>query len=412
MRILYSLHGYKPAYRLGGPIVSVSALAENLVKRGHQVVVFASNSNLDEDLDLPINQPVMVNGVEVWYFEHKEPLKKYFSFIPYISQSVGYLYSPLLNKVIKQKIQEFDLVHTQTPFVYPTYAVGRAAICNGVPLFYQQRGAFAPGYMQFRGLKKRIYISLYERSLMKKAVSLIALNDAEVKFYQTLRVNTPCQIVPNGVNMSDYIQRMDGEIRLNNQFLIKPEDFVILSLARLHSVKGADFLLDVFLQIFNKYPSACLVLAGPDQHGFKETLLRIIKNAGANDRVAIPGAVIGNLKRDLLARADLFCLPSIAEGFSMSILEAMASKTPVLVTPECNFPSLAEKSAGWIVEKKKEIWVDTISYLIENPSELSLRGKNAFNLVRNLYTLENVVDKLEKVYAEGLLQASTLKSKK
>ena len=100
MRILFSALGYKPAYRIGGPVVVVTALAENLVKRGHQVVVFTSNSNLDEDLEVPMNQPVMVDGVEVWYFEHKEPLKKYLPFVPYISQSVGYLYLPLLQKCL------------------------------------------------------------------------------------------------------------------------------------------------------------------------------------------------------------------------------------------------------------------------------------------------------------------------
>ncbi|MFN2177559.1 MAG: hypothetical protein ACK2U3_16560, partial [Anaerolineales bacterium] len=51
LNILYVTHGYKPAYRLGGPVMSVSGAAEELVSRGHKVVVYTSNSNLDKKLD-------------------------------------------------------------------------------------------------------------------------------------------------------------------------------------------------------------------------------------------------------------------------------------------------------------------------------------------------------------------------
>ena len=78
MRILFTVLGYKPAWRIGGPIVSVSALAEALARRGHEVIVFTTNSNLDENLDVTTNQPTDVNGVQVWYFERQEPLRRLF----------------------------------------------------------------------------------------------------------------------------------------------------------------------------------------------------------------------------------------------------------------------------------------------------------------------------------------------
>ena len=411
MKILYATPGYKPAFRIGGPIISVAGLAENLVQRGHEVVVFTSNSNLDQDLDVPVNQPVMVNGVEVWYFEHEEPFKKYVPFIPYLSESIGYLYLPSLAKTLKQRIREFDLVHTHMPFVYPTYAVAKAAIENGIPVFYQQRGAFAPAYLQFRSLKKHIYISLIEKPIMKRAAILIALTETEVKSYRALGINTVCRVIPNGIDVTDYLQEIGGELKLADQFLIGSDDILLLFLARLHEIKGADFLIDVFLDLFAKYPKLKLVMAGPDQHNLKGKLNSKITNAGVKDSVLILDMIEGARKRDLLARADLFCLPSKAEGFSVSILEAMASATPVMATPECNFPSLEEKSAGWVVKKNQGAWVDKISYLLENPSEFRVKKKNAFNLVKYSYTWEKVVDDLERVYAEGLPRAFTKKSK-
>ena len=89
--------------------------------------------------------------------------------------------------------------------------------------------------------------------------------------------------------------------------LFEKGDTVILFLARLHSIKGADFLLDVFLQIFNNYPNLKLILAGPDQHNIQEKLKTKVDLAGAKNHVCIPGMITGDLKYKLLARADLFC---------------------------------------------------------------------------------------------------------
>ena len=64
LNILFVYSGYKPAYRMGGPIVSISATAEKLVARGHRVVVFTTNANLDRDLEIPLNRPILLDGVE------------------------------------------------------------------------------------------------------------------------------------------------------------------------------------------------------------------------------------------------------------------------------------------------------------------------------------------------------------
>ena len=115
MKILYAVHGYKPAYRLGGPIHTVSALAERLVRLGHEVIVFTTNSNLDEDLDVPTDQPIDVEGVQVWYFKHEEPIKRWLPFIPYLAKSIGFLYAPAMRSQLDRIVPSVDLVHTQMP---------------------------------------------------------------------------------------------------------------------------------------------------------------------------------------------------------------------------------------------------------------------------------------------------------
>lgn len=400
MHILFATHGYKPAYRIGGPIWSVSAVAEAMVARGHRVTVITTNNNLDEDLDIVVDQPVLVDGVEVWYFRCQDLMKKYFGWSNYFSQSMGFLYAPALVPSLRKILPSVDIVHTQMPFVYPTMGAGRLAISAQKPLFYSQRGNFHPMRLGYRGLKKRIYIELFEKPLMRGATGLIALTPNEIDSYRALGINSPCHIVPNGIDVARF-RRAPATASLS-VVDIKESDQVVLFLGRLHPSKGADVLLDAFFQVISKHPDALLVIAGPDEHGFAAQLLEKAAQQNVEHRIRIPGMVTGDLKTDLLARADLFVLPSIGEGQSMAILEALASGTPVIISPECNFPDVEEVKAGTIVERDANLVAQAISRFLSDSALRSAASDAAFALARDRYGWPAIVDKLESVYQSAL----------
>src|SRR3954467_11528311 len=256
MRILYVTPGYKPAYRLGGPIWSISALAEGMVARGHDVTVFAPNGNLDEDLDVPTDRAVCVDGVTVRYFRREEPFKHYVPWIKYLSQSIGYLYTPDLLPVLRPMLRSFDIVHTQMPFVYPTQAAARLAIAERTPLFYSQRGLLDPSHLRFRGLKKSIYIRLVERPIMRRATGLVALTPDEIESFQAQGVKTPIHLVPNGIDVTRF--RRSADPGTLNGMGISESHKVILFMSRLHEFKGPDLLVDAFIAIARRHPDAVL----------------------------------------------------------------------------------------------------------------------------------------------------------
>ncbi len=400
MRILYAAPGYKPAYRIGGPIVSIAKAAERMVRRGHEVTVFATNCNLDQDLDVPVDQPVDVLGVSVWYFRREEPLKRFLPFVPYLSRSMGVLYAPRMRREIDRLLPSQDVVHTQLPFAYPTWAVGAGARRWRRPLFYQQRGVFDPERLKFRSLKKRLIIRLVERPFMQAAAALIALTAAEVESYRALGVERPCEIVPNGVEVAEYrTEPTRGSAILAG---LTDDDVVILFLGRLHPIKGADRLLEAFLRIGPRFPKARLVMAGPDEWGLREAFLDRVRGSGLGERVTFPGMVTGEAKLDLLARADLFCLPSDGEGFSIAVLEAMASATAVLLSPGCHFPEAQAAGAGWVVEPTPAALADRLAELLASPGLLREAGGRGRELVVRSYGWDQVASRLEDVYREGL----------
>jgi glycosyltransferase involved in cell wall biosynthesis len=400
MRILFTVHGYKPAWRIGGPIISVSSVAESLVRRGHEVIVLTSNSNLDEDLDVPTDCPVDVEGVQVWYFKRREPLKRLFPRVAYVSKSLGFLYTPKMARALDRMVPGVDVVHTHLPFIYPTYAAAHAAFRHGKPLFYHQRGGFDPERLKFRSLKKTLYLRMIEISILKRATTLIALTEAEAVNYQRLGVGTPCRVIPNGIDTAAYTVSRDRI--LLETIGIGERHTVILFMGRIHPIKGADRLVDAFLMVKQEFPEALLVFAGPDEFGLEASLWRRVDGAGLSGSVIFPGMVHGALKKQLLARADLFCLPSAAEGFSMAVLEALASSTAVLLSPGCHFPEVEQKGAGRIVEADTGLLAGELRELLADRSGLARMGKLGRQLVTERYTWKWVTTQLVEAYEEGI----------
>ncbi len=121
-----------------------------MARRGHKVTVFATNSNLDEDLDVPVDQPVEVDGVEVWYFRRTQPTRIICPGLNTCRDRSGYMYTPALRGVMQTMLPDVDIVHTHMPYTYPSRVGAQLAIAANKPLFYHQRGVYHPEQLKYR----------------------------------------------------------------------------------------------------------------------------------------------------------------------------------------------------------------------------------------------------------------------
>jgi len=400
LEILYVTLGYKPAYRVGGPITSVAAVAEGLVQAGHRVTVYTTNSNLDDVLDVPTNRPTVIRGVEVHYFTFEEPIRRRLQSIGLAGNSSRYLYSPAMKRALRESIAGFDLVHTHLPFVYPTWLAGRLARSWNVPLFYHQRGVFDRSRLNYRSVKKRIYLELMEKPVLRSANTLFALTSQEVESYRMLGATAPHVIVPNGIDADEYVRSATASRFA--EWGISSTDLVVLFMGRLHPTKGPERLFNAFAELAQRVPRSKLVLAGPDEHAMAETLRAKAAALNLTQRVIIPGMVHGRMKCDLLARSDLFVLPSDAEGFSIAVLEAMASETAVLISPGCHFDAVQKAGAGRIVPNRSDEIAQAMFEMFADLPALRQMGRNARSLVLRDFTWASAVDATIAAYQAGL----------
>jgi glycosyltransferase involved in cell wall biosynthesis len=400
MHVLFSAPAYRPAWRYGGPVVAVSRLAESLAAKGVRVTVFTSDSNLDQDLDVPLGRPVDVAGVEVWYFPRRDSFQKKLTVVPYLSRSVGFLYTPSMAPELDRLVPSVDIVHTQAPFVYGSFAAARVAARFGKPLVYHQHGAYNPQSLRFRRVKKSLYIAAIEKPIMRRAAVLVALTEFEASSYRRFKLSTPIRVIPNGIDLEPFAAASGAAA--GDRWGIPPDAPVVLFLGRLHPTKGADRLLEAFLRIERQFPRSRLVMAGPDEWGMEEGIRLAAASVGKGERVILPGMVNDAEKADLLARADLLCLPSRGEGFSIAILEALASGKPVLISPECHFDEVEAKGGGRVAASDPATLSVALAEMLSDTDKLRVMGQKGRRLVEERYTWSRVADLTIQAYREAL----------
>ncbi len=374
---------------------TLAATAERLVKRGHRVWVAATDSNLTERLDVDTEIWHKVDGVSVRYFRTSDSWTKRLP-TPYFQKSMADYRTPDLEPWLRESNLHFDIIHSQLPFIHGNRVCSRFAQDNWVPYFYSQHGVFDPVKLQYRGLKKRLYLQMHELSVCRRAAVLLGLTEHERESYRKLGLKNRVEIIPNGIDLPEP-QHFEWPFP---HFPIREGAPLVLLIGRLHPMKGADLALEAFLLARKTAPEARLIIAGPDEHGLMEKLKSRAAETSAADAVLFPGAVQGSTKAALLTRANIFMLPTLSEGFSVSILEAMASGCAIVTTKGAYFPEIEQAGAGWICERDAISFGGKLASLMCQPGEVKRTGERARALVAKDYSWDSVVSRLEALYAE------------
>lgn len=312
MRILVYVPYYVPASRQGGPVRSVHGLARALVQAGHEVTVLTTNVDGDEILDVPLDRPVEVDGVSVYYFAIQTPRRLY--------------YSPAMAQRAETLLQRSDVLYLNGVFLWPGPRLGRAARRAGVPVVLAPRGMLMPDLMAGKSLWiKRAWISLQERANLAGASALHVTATAEGQGLQELGLDlAPVHLIPNGVD----IPPIPPAVAIKNAWGDVPVGNRVVYLGRLGWNKGVDMAIEAT----RAHPTAIIRLAGHDEIGLRAQLEPRLTRPDGRSLGAFQGQLDGVEKWALVAGADVMLVPSLQENFGNVVAEAMAVGTPVIAT--------------------------------------------------------------------------------
>lgn len=378
MRILLVAESFTPR-RNTGIAVAVVSLARQLQKH-HEVVLASSVSHGDEE-----GTHAFLNGLSHRLFRQSLGLPRT------VSPALGYYF--------EQEVGSFDLVHTHGLWRFPQWAATQAAHRYKVPYIVSPHGMCEPFELRNKAWKKKLFFQLFERRILEQAAAIHAITDAERNHCEQLHNGNNIRVIPNGVEIASPVTSHSLQEFLPETSSITPQHQLILYLGRLHPKKGLNLLLPAFAKVLERHPKSRLVLAGPDPIGYKATLVEMSDALRLRDKVLFPGMVSGPTKLALLQRADLFVLPSYSEGFSMSVLEALAAARPVVITHQCYFDRVEEERCGRVVATSPLQIAQAINDLLDlEPTiraEMGLRGRS---LVERFFTWPVIAQQMSDLY--------------
>ena len=173
--------------------------------------------------------------------------------------------------------------------------------------------------------------------------ALVTNSEAIEQFLRNIGVTTRIEYIPNGVNLQRFHpvrseQERQARQALRDRFGIPAHHKVIAVVGAIMPRKGPDIVLQAWRSILPQFPDTHVLFVGPraDTHDpklkkFGDEIAELVATSGAAHQVHFAG-IVDDVENYLRA-ADIFILASNREGTPNSVLEAMATGLPCLVTP-------------------------------------------------------------------------------
>ena len=310
--------------------------------------------------------------------------------LPYLMKSQMYtIPSPRASRELRESLERFqpDLVHASLTLSPLDFRLPELCQQLGVPLVATFHPPFDAGLRNITAGGQQLTYQLYASSLAKfDRVVVFSELQAELLIRLGVAKNT-LAVIPNGVDPNIW---RPGASQLSERFRGKR---VFLYMGRLATEKNVEALLRAWKLV--QLPGCVLVVVGDGP------LRQALQANYSNDDVIWWGYEADQAVRlALLQVAEVFMLPSLVEGLSLALLEAMASGTACVATDAGADGEVLEGGAGIVISTQG---VTTqlrtlLPVLREQPILSKELGRRARERVLERYTLQANIDALEQLY--------------
>jgi sugar transferase (PEP-CTERM/EpsH1 system associated) len=208
----------------------------------------------------------------------------------------------------------------------------------------------------------------------------------------------------NGVNTESFRPRLGVRSDLVSRDFCPSGAAVIGTVGRMEAVKDQLTLAQAFANLISRRSSTkgCLRLVMIGDGVLRPQVIELLSQAGLADISWLPGA--RDDIPDLLRSMDIFVLPSLAEGISNTILEAMATGLPVIATDVGGNPELVvDGVTGYLVPRSDpDAMTDAMARYLENPELMLHHGQAGRERVMRHFSIQQMVTRYIELYDELL----------
>lgn len=325
-----------------------------------------------------------------------------------------YAYCPLMQEWLLNNFDRFDAVIIHGLWLYNNYGTYAAwkkyknknANAPAPALYVMPHGMLDPYFQKaperrVKAVRNAIFWALFEKKAVNGATGVLFTCEEELLLArQTFKNYLPNKELNVGYGIQyppEYTTAME-EAFIDKCPEVSNKPF-ILFLSRIHQKKGVDLLIKAYLKLKeNNADIAPLVIAGPGlDTDFGQEIQALAKN---DNNIYFPGMLTGNAKWGAFYACEAFILPSHQENFGISVVEAMACSSPVLISKQVNiWREINNGNAGIIDQDTEE---GTYKILLQwcnlTNDDKKQMGTNALTVFKENFTIEKaaaqMIDKI------------------
>ena len=278
--------------------------------------------------------------------------------------------------------------HQYTPFFYAALA---KVLLGGRPqLIFTEHGRHYPDYVSSlrRGLNRLVLDHFADA--INACCHFSASSLSRVDGFAGRRI----QVIENGIELDRYGN--GDRLLLRKRLGLALDRHYVINVARFHPVKDHAMLLRAFALLAAGRPDVDLLLVGDGP--LQAELEKLVQTLKITGRVHFLG--IRSNVPDLLQAADLFALTSVSEAASLTLLEAMASGLPVVVTDVGGNPEIVRHEQEGLLVPRGDATATAAACrrLLDDPREAATMGAAGRARVEERYQLPRTIDRYLQLY--------------
>lgn len=361
-----------------GVSTSVEGFRKDLIKKGHQVYIFAPHWEGDYKDDKNIFRYPSIN------MKTKVPF------------SLVVPYSNNINKIIEEL--DIDLIHAQHPNLLG-YVAKNWSLKKNVPLVFTWHTL----YDKYAHYTPVVPDSIAGNWALKNAIGfaeecnhIIAPTQSIKDFILSQEIeNKNISVVPSGVDEKLFADA--DKIKVREKYNIKDDQIVLTSISRLTEEKNVIFLAESVVKVLKDNEKVVFIYGG--EGDLKNDLKDIFMMADVADRVFLPGKIEREDVKNYLSAGDIFVYASTSETQGTIVTENMYMGKPIVAVEASGVKDVViNKKTGILTDENEDVFAEAVNNLIRKKDLRKEMGNSAKKEALKNYTTDACGDKLIKVY--------------
>ncbi len=369
LRILRVVQSVYPEV-VGGIGLHVSTMSKLQAEMGHDVTILTSDNG---DRSLPREE--VRDGYRI--VRHKQ-----------VMAPVGNSITPGIARALQKEIPQHDIVHIHSHLYFMSNLAAFISSVSDTPHVVTNHGVWsdtAPRWLL------NIFNPTVGRFTWGSAERVFCYTETDRERLRNWNVNTKVRVIPNGIDTETFTPGPDDK-----------RDPQILFVARLKWNKGAQFLLEAFASIATEFPEHKVTIIGDGP--MAEELPGIASELGIRDRVTFTGEIPNHKLASYYRNSQVFVLPSLNEGLPRTVLEAMASETPVITSDLEQLVPIVDGAGYTIPTKSPEVLADRLVEVLGCAELRRNLGRTGRERVLDRYSKRNLVTQTTQEYYSVIIE--------